>query len=155
MEIHKESFDLLSCGEISSLWIGYQYESLHRCGITFFLQHVKDDHIRKILEDALTLTNKRIEHTKELFMKYDQLLPIGFSVESDVNIQAPRLFSDELYLHYITNTIQLELVNYTLSMRGAMNQDILTYYHQVIKDSLRMELKAKDISKEKGLYIPS
>src|SRR5690625_7128301 len=75
MEKNYESFEHLSCGEVSSLWMGYQYESLHRCGITFFLQHVKDDAIQQILKDGLVLANKRIEQISELFLKYNQLLP--------------------------------------------------------------------------------
>jgi len=155
MEKNYESFEHLSCGEVSSLWMGYQYESLHRCGITFFLQHVKDDAIQQILKDGLVLANKRIEQISELFLKYNQLLPNGFTVEGEVNLQASRLFSDELYVHYILNTIELELVNYALAMRAAMNNDVTAFYHQAMKDSLRMELKAKDLAKKKGLYIPA
>src|SRR5690625_7185519 len=81
MGINYESFEHLSCGEVSSLWMGYQYESLHHCGITFFLQHVGDETIQQILKDGLALTNKRMEQISELFMKYDQLLPNGFTVE--------------------------------------------------------------------------
>lgn len=155
MNVNNKMVNDLSSGEVSSLWMSYQYETLNRCGITFFLQHIEDASIREILQNALALTNKRIEQISELFMKYSQLLPKGFSIESDVNLQAPRLFSDKLYLFYIKHTVQLELVNYMLSMRDAMNNDVLTYYHSVIKDGLRMELDAKQLTKEKGLYIPS
>jgi len=155
MNVNNKMVNNLTSGEVSSLWMSYQYETLNRCGINFFLQHVDDCSIQEILQNALSLTNKRIEQITELFMKYSQLLPKVFSIESDVNLQAPRLFSDKLYLFYIMNTAQLELVTYMLSMREAMNNDVLTYYHSVIKDSLRMELETKHLTKEKGLHIPS
>lgn len=155
MERNFASFKSLLCGEVSHIWMGYQYETIHLCGITFFLQHVEDDSIRKTLEEGFKLKKQRIKKMTELFKKYDQLLPKGFSVGDDVNLEAPRIFSDDLYLDYMMNVIQLELVNYTLAFRDAMNPDVLDFYQQLIKESMKLELKTKMLAKEKGIYIQS
>src|SRR5690625_3420550 len=155
MERKIDIFDDLKCGEVSHIWMGYQYESLHFCGITFFLQHVDDDPIREILEEGLLLTRKRMVQMEQLFTEYKQLLPKGFDVDSDVNLLAPRLFSDVLYLRYMMYTVQLELINYSLAYRDAMNDYVLHFYHQVITDSINLEFKAKNLAKEKGIYIPT
>lgn len=32
--------------ELAYLWVAYQYETMARCGLTFFLQHIEDEPIQ-------------------------------------------------------------------------------------------------------------
>src|SRR5690625_2791523 len=98
-----ERLSSITAGEVSYLWMTYQAETLDRLTITFFLQHVKDSDIKGLLEDAKKLADKRIKFIVEVFNEEHYAVPIGFT-DSDVNLQAPRLFSDDLYLEYILNS---------------------------------------------------
>lgn len=153
MEKNKDMYDTLSSGEIYSLWAGYQYESIHRCGIIYFLQHIEDEAIKELLEAVLEVSNKRLKQTEDILLKYDQLIPQAFG-EGDMNLSAPRLFSDTLYLHYVLQTIVLETSTYSEALKESINEEILEYFHSVIKDTLQLETNAKDLAKEKGVLIP-
>jgi len=109
----EESMAQLTCGEISYLWMSYQYETISKWGITFFLQHIEDEETKIILEEALELSNKRIMQLKEIFDEEGYLHPEGFT-KSDVHLNAPRLFSDVLYLEYCMQTCEMELMLYNL-----------------------------------------
>lgn len=154
MEQHKHINDHLSSGEVASLWNGYQYESIHRCGITFFLNHVEDQSIEELLKDALILADKRIEQMKELFLKFDLFIPQAFG-DGDVNLEAPRLFSDILYLHYILHTIILETTIYNEAKKEAVHDDLIEYFSKTIHDTVDFGVKAKRCAREKGAFIPS
>lgn len=56
---NKEDIIQLTAAELTDFWKLYQYESLSWCGLTFFLTHVDDEQIRKLLEHGLQLTEKR------------------------------------------------------------------------------------------------
>lgn len=142
-----------SC-EISGLWVNYQSESIHRCGLVYFLQHINDEDIKQLLEESLTVTNKRLNKMVVLFKTYDHLVPEGFS-DLDINLEAPRLFSDTLYLYYLLQTIEFEMTIYDLSMRDAINEDLMHFYDTAIQDTLQIQLKTKKLAKQKGLYIPA
>lgn len=147
----EEQLTELTSGEIANLWLSYQYETLSKCGITYFLQHVEDLETKDILEQTLALSNKRIAQMKNIFDEEDYPHPEGFT-DSDVNLHAPRLFSDVLYLEYCLQTFKMELMVYNLAFFEAVKPKIQKFFQEVLTDSQNMEIKAKELSKEKGLY---
>lgn len=142
----------LTAAEISDLWTIFQYETLAICGNECFLVHTDDDQIRMLLEESLSLSKERKEKIIELFKKEDYPIPQGFT-EQDVNLNAPRIFSDRLYLEYLLNTSKLEITTYGIGLMNAARSDIIEYFSDMLKKSQRLLIKAKELSKEKGLLI--
>lgn len=144
----------LTSAEISSLWTAYQVETASRCGIKYFLVHVEDEQIYAILESALEITLQFIDKLTSIFNQENHTVPQGFS-EQDVNLSAPRLFSDKLYLEYILNITDLSLVAYTTSLVSAERADIVDFYSECLTKVQGLHKDAKELSKEKGIYIRS
>ncbi|MEI3611063.1 DUF3231 family protein [Pseudogracilibacillus sp. SO30301A] len=149
--MNKEEITELTSGEISSLWMTYQSETLQKCGIRFFLQHVDDKQIQEILEEMLRLTIKRIDRVKDIFMKEDYPVPEGFT-DDDVNLKAPRLFSDILYLEYCLEKLKMELTHFSYPMLDAVKVDVQEFYFEVMQDIQKLEMRAKELAKAKGIY---
>lgn len=142
----------LTSGELAYLWMSYQYETMSKWGIKFFLQHIKDEQIKEILNEIFQITNKRIIQLKEIFDEEGYPYPEGFT-ESDVHMNAPRLFSDVLYLEYALQTAKMELTVYNFAFFEGVKPRIQEYFREVLSDTQRMEIRAKELSKEKGLYL--
>src|SRR5699024_4303253 len=87
-----------------------------------------------------------------IFDEEGYLHPEGFT-KSDVHLNAPRLFSDMLYLEYCMQTCEMELMFYNLGFIEAVKPNIQRYFTEVLTDSQNLEIKSKKLSKEKGLYI--
>lgn len=85
----------LASGELAVLWGSYQNDSLALCTISYLLKVVEDQETRAILEYGLELSTKHIQRVKSILTQENHPLPVGFN-EQDVNINAPRLFSDIL-----------------------------------------------------------
>jgi hypothetical protein len=147
----KERLTTLTAGEISYLWTCYQAETLEKWTITVFLQHINDKQVKSLLENALELAEKRIKFVREAYQKDHYAIPIGFA-NSDVNLQAPRLFSDNLYLQYILHSSMISLPNYSLAMLDAVKTEIQQFYYEVIQDTQKLEMKAKKLAQDKGIY---
>ncbi|MFD1038920.1 DUF3231 family protein [Virgibacillus byunsanensis] len=142
----------LTSGEIASLWTTYQNETMTICGITYFLQHTDDDQIRSILEITLTLSQKHKEKITHLFGEEEYPVPQGFS-EQDINLQAPRLFSDRLYLEFVLSMTNLSLIAYSEALSFAEQANIIKFYSEVVREVQDLHVKTKDLAKEKGIYI--
>src|SRR5699024_11222221 len=145
---HEKNVDL-SSGEIGYLWETYQYESLASCGIQYFLSNVDDQQIQILLEEALGLSETRLSQITDILTKENYPIPQGFT-DDDVNLNAPRLFSDKLYIEYLLHTLQMELVFYSSAMLGVAKLNIQTFYQQVIEDTMKLEMKTKELMKKKG-----
>src|SRR5699024_6432470 len=89
----------LTAAEASSLWTQYMANSLSICMYRYFLNIVEDHEIKAILNLALQAAQSHLVKITRFFNKANYLIPLGFT-EKDVNVDAPRLFSDSFLLHY-------------------------------------------------------
>jgi len=151
METKSEHIPLTS-SEISSLWTAYQELTIAICGIRFFLQHIEDKEIQEVLENTLSLVESEKSQIAHIFHDENYPVPQGFT-EKDVNLSAPRLFSDQLYLAYIFNLTKLKIPTVGLALMGASRSDIITYFSESLEKAQSLHIRTKKLQQEKGIYI--
>ncbi|WP_170875174.1 DUF3231 family protein [Virgibacillus pantothenticus] len=144
----------LTSSDISPLWDIYQSETIIKWGIVYFLQHVEDNAIQQLLKETLTLVEKNLSHMEDIFQKENFHIPFGFT-EEDVHLQTPRLFSDILYLEYIYNMTFFMMSMYSFAFSVADHKEISDYYAINLKAAIKLNKQAKELEKEKGIYIRS
>lgn len=143
----------LTSSEMGNLWNTYITNSLVACIEKSFLTTVEDKDTKSLLEEALEIATQRIRKITEIFQKEKLPIPMGFSDNEDVNLEAPRLFSDNFYLHYLKCfgkfDIPLNSINFVTSTRS----DILEFFSYCNTSSYRHFEKISNILLSKGLYI--
>lgn len=149
---NKQYLTKLTGGELSHLWIAYQYQTLSQCGITYFLNHIEDKQIEHLLQEGLMISKKRIEQIIDIFKNEGYPIPQGFT-DGDVNLNAPRIFSDKLYLEYVIQTLMMESVSFGQSFMCAIDEKVMDFFNEVMIDSQTQEIKAKNLAKDKGIFI--
>lgn len=142
----------LTASEISQLWISYQNDSMAACVLKYFLANTDDKEIYSVLEYALEISVAHVQKATQFFKNENYPIPQGFT-EQDVNLEAPRLFSDRLYLEYILNMGNFGLASYGLAISLAERTDIIEYYNECLNETQDLHNKAKELSKEKGVYV--
>jgi hypothetical protein len=105
----------LTSAEQAVLWGSYQNDSLAICTISYFLNIVQDQEIRKILQFGLELSSEHVQRVRSIFNQENHPIPQGFT-EQDVNINAPRLFSDSFMLYYMNNMGSMGLNSYSVAL---------------------------------------
>ena len=95
----------LTSAEIASIWTAYMNDSMSKCVLGYFLKDVEDQEIRSIIQHAYELTSTHIEKLTHIFQKEQFPLPTGFTSE-DVNMNAPRLYTDTFMLEYIGHIVK-------------------------------------------------
>jgi hypothetical protein len=142
----------LTASEISQLWSGYMNDSLSVCVLGYFLGKVEDTEIRPVIEYALKKSQAHLQKLTTIFKEANMPVPYGFT-ENDVNVNAPRLFSDPFMLHYVNFMTNLELGLYAISVRFAARKDIHSYFSECLTESIELDKQAKDALLSKGLFV--
>lgn len=142
----------LTAGEIASLWTTYISDSMAICVTKHALDKVEDTEIRAVLELALHLSQNHVDKIKQIFIDEGFPVPHGFTDE-DVNLKAPRLFSDSFWLMYINKMSINGLTGYSVALTTATRADIRDFYTQVNDSTMELYNKSLNVKLSKGLYV--
>ncbi|GAB4074548.1 hypothetical protein GCM10028778_20510 [Barrientosiimonas marina] len=142
----------LTSAEHSQLWIGYMQDSMSIRTLSYFLQTVEDPDIRPVIQQALDLSQAHIPKVAALFQSDNRPVPIGFS-DQDVDLNAPRLFSDEFMLNNVKQTAQMGMQMYAQAIAHSARQDVRNYLSEALNESSRLYDQSLDVLLAKGIYV--
>ncbi len=142
----------LSSSEIAHLWTNYLTDSLATCVLTYFLEKTEDTQIKDILQYALHLSVKHVKTIKDIFKSENYPVPIGFTNE-DVDLTAPRLYSDMFHLHYIHHMTKLGIPSYGVALGMIARSDVRAFYSECLASSNELQNKTVNVLLEKGLFV--
>jgi hypothetical protein len=142
----------LTSGELAGLWGQYINDTAATSVLTYFLANVEDAETRKIIEIALQSAQSHVTEISEIFLQEKFPIPFGFT-EKDVNMEAPRLFSDPFYLLYLKNMSVLGMTANTMAIGLGAKSDIVSFHKKVLSDAVSLQKMSSAVLLEKGLYI--
>ncbi|HZG58892.1 DUF3231 family protein [Paenibacillus sp.] len=142
----------LTSAEIANLWGAYQGNSMGCCILQYFLRHMEDSQIREVLEYALSLSKKHVATIEDIFRSEAFPIPVGFT-EQDVNLDAPKLFSDTFVLHYIHQTTKGGFSLYTIALPNIARADVREFMSECIVSLTELYNRVADLSLSKGIFI--
>ncbi|MEH7376622.1 DUF3231 family protein [Neobacillus drentensis] len=143
----------LTAAEMAKLWATYMGNSMAKCIIKYYLQHVEDEDIKALLENALKLSTEFLKTTEEIFKKEDFPIPKGFSEQEDVNLGAPRLFQDEYYVHYLRYAAKAGMSIYNVAIPLVYRRDVEEFFIYCMDSTMALMKQIKEILMNKGLII--
>ncbi|MFD1849603.1 DUF3231 family protein [Oceanobacillus bengalensis] len=142
----------LTASEIGTLWTQYQSKTLAVCILKHSINNTDDHDIKLLMEDTLSIMNTQVSKVSEIFGKEDYPIPQGLTKE-DVNMDAPRLFSDKLYLLYLLSASYLSLNMYAMSLAMAERGDIIDYFSESLTITIKEHKRIKELAEDKGIHI--
>ncbi|ALX50513.1 DUF3231 family protein [Lentibacillus amyloliquefaciens] len=142
----------LNSSELSQLWTSYMQDSMTICTTKHFMQIVEDADIRPVIQQTLTLVEARIPKLTALFQADNRPVPFGFS-DQDVDLQAPRLFSDEFMLNNIKQTAQMAMQMNAQAIALCARQDVRDYFSESLQEATQLHDEAMNVLLSKGIYV--
>ncbi|MCM3601715.1 DUF3231 family protein [Robertmurraya korlensis] len=148
--------NFLTSAEVSALWLQYMGDSMAICVYKYFLKIVENKDIETILELSFQFAESHIKNITEFLKSANFQIPIGFT-ESDVNISAPRLFSDQFLLFYSYIMTIHGLSAYSLAVTNSERKDIQNYFFECMVSSRELFQKIVELAKKQPKYssVPS
>lgn len=144
----------LTSAELGTLWSQYLNDSLATCTLRFFLEKATDMDFQPLLDHAIQTSQNNLAQITQFFSEEGHVIPAGFS-DKDINLSAPRLFSDEFaaqYVHKMT-TISMTATGVTIGLTA--RPDIKQFFTQVLQSSMELHNEAHQLLLDKGIYIRS
>ena len=142
----------LISSEIAGLWNAYMSESLIVRVLSYFLNRVEDEETRVLLQQTFDMSKQHITEITDFFNQAGLPIPNGFT-DADVNINAPRLFTDSFYLAYLSYMSRIAMHNYTLILNQIARSDIRDYFSKRTYDSIDLYNNSVDLRLSKGIFI--
>ncbi|WHY00279.1 DUF3231 family protein [Neobacillus sp. DY30] len=145
----------LTAGEIGQLWMQYLNDSSSICVLTYFLEKAEDDEIKPIIDFALELSKSHVKKVSSILSEEKNTVPYGFSIEEDVDLTAPRLYSDGFVLNFINQMSKVGLTLYGAAVGTSVRSDIRTYYMNCLTETMELYNRSTELLLSKGLFIRS
>lgn len=141
--------ELLTAAEMGKLWASYIGNSMGTRTIRYFLKHIDDSEIKKILEFALDLSQSFTQSISEIFNQNSFPVPVGFT-EKDVNLNAPRLYHDEFYLHYLQYLGKAGMSIYSVAIPLVTKKEVSDFFANCLSETTKLMIMVNDLLKSKG-----
>ncbi|KKI92116.1 sugar isomerase [Bacillus sp. SA1-12] len=141
----------LSSTEIASLWSTYIYDSASICFFKHFLQHLKDEEIIPIVNEALNFSETHMKKIENIFKEEKFPIPQGFS-DIDINYSAPALFDDLYALSFVYGMSRIGLLNYGILTSNVARDDVLELFSQILNSMNGLYKKSVRCMLSKGIY---
>jgi hypothetical protein len=151
----REDENVLTASEAANLWNQYLGDSSSICMYTFYQKHTQDKEIQSILEFAVQLSKQHINKITDFFNQANYPIPIGYTLEDDVNLEAPRIFSDSLVIYDLEIMTLHGLTAYSLAISACERNDIRNYYIECSAQTTELLNKLILLSKSRGDYDKS
>lgn len=127
-------------------------DSMAVCVYSHFLSTVEDMSIRPILEDSLQASKNHLAAIGGFLEEAQFQIPVGFT-EKDVQLQAPRLFSDPFYLFYSYIMTVHGLTSYSLALSCCDREDIQNYFMDCITSAKKLFQTITVLAKTKPKFM--
>ncbi|WP_163100432.1 DUF3231 family protein [Peribacillus alkalitolerans] len=137
--------------EIGALWTTYLQTSATSCFYKHFLHYLKDDQIKNLIEEALSMNNDTIKALENMFTEEKFPIPHGFSDE-DVNLTAPALFTELFALSFVYRAGQVIMNYFSMMMGKVARKDVYKFYEKCLSHSTELYEKSLNLMLAKGIY---
>jgi hypothetical protein len=141
----------LTSSEMASLWSEYISHTHNSCVLQYFIAKAEDIEVIDVSKKTFQIVENLKDNTKQILQSENVPIPIGFGSQ-DVDVNAPRLFSDSFFLKYIKNLSRVMVVScglmYTLSTR----KDIREHFKNSLLEATTVFDDVSDVLLDKGLY---
>lgn len=142
----------LNSSEIGNLWNTFMSYSMISLINRYFYENTEDSNVKSVLEMAQEIFDTRVSKSLEILRNENLPAPVGFSHE-DIDIKAPRLFSDIFYLYYLKFMNRFALPQISIHLTTSYRDDIREFYHLCSDSGGRLFEKVTQTMLAKGILI--
>lgn len=115
---------------------------------------VEDPDAKAIIEFAMGISANHIDQITNIFNNEKIPIPYGFKDE-DVNLNAPRLFSDTYFLRYHEHMARVGMGIYGQILGVSSRKDIRQFYSECFQQTNDLYNRVIDIKLAKGILVRS
>lgn len=144
----------LTSSEIASIWTVYINNSMSIQFLNFYLATVEDSVVKAIIEKGHGISSTLISQLTDIFNEEKIPIPKGFD-KSDVNLNAPRLFTDSFMITYVNHMSKAGMLGYSGFLSMCARKDIRKLFKAALYMTSELYDESSEVLLQKGLYVRS
>jgi hypothetical protein len=144
----------LTSSEVAALWGAFMQNTMAHCVVQHFKKVNEDPAITVIINEALTNCKFVVDEVKQIFVKENHAVPIGFNQE-DVYLKAGRVYSDLFTLRYIKYMASAGTVASSAFLEVLARKDVRDLFSKSSMGFMELYNDACDLLLEKGAFVRS
>lgn len=142
----------LTASEVGFLWTQYINDTLAICVMKYFKKICEDKEVIPLIENSLSIAENDIKIITEIFTNENHPIPVGFT-DNDVNLDAPRLFSDAFILMYIQKLETIAMAGIGIAMGVSARSDVSKFFKELLFAVAELHDKSRKVLLSKGIYV--
>ncbi len=142
----------LTSAEVANLWTAYHNDTMIICVIKHALAHIQDSEVIDVLKFALQISQSHVQQLTTMFNEEQLPIPDGFDESTNLNMQAPPLFTDQFYLTYIQNLGKIGIEGYGFALANSARLDQCQYFSNCLNEQTQLFNKATELMLSKGAF---
>lgn len=148
-----ENHTKLTSAEIGSIWTSYMNDSMSKCILGYFLNHIEDEDIRSVVQFSYDLSATHIEKLTTIFEEEQIPTPTGFTEDNDVNTNAPRMYTDMFMITYVNHMAKVGMLGYSGFTSMSAREDIRKYYMEGLTETSQLFDRSSEVLLSKGIFV--
>ncbi|OPX87348.1 MAG: hypothetical protein A4E53_02530 [Pelotomaculum sp. PtaB.Bin104] len=143
----------VTSAELGALWNAYIHESYVHHLFIYFLRHMEDPIIKPVLINLVDATKDSLHLLKSVFIKEGIPIPKGITSE-DINPNAPRLFSDNLFIPLLRAMTKVALQFFSIAYTECLRDDMRQFFRDFADRLFMHDQQAAELMQAKGIPVP-
>ncbi|WP_113926823.1 DUF3231 family protein [Bacillus sp. P14.5] len=143
----------LTSGELATLWTTFQNDTSSLCMTEYFITKCEDPEIKELLLLTQNASSEHVDFLQDLYVKEQIPIPAGFSLENDVNPDAPRMYEDIFFLMFMRQMAKVGMITYSGAMSLAVREDIMNFYQGCLSFTSDLYQKTTATALKKGVLV--
>ncbi|MFC4797788.1 DUF3231 family protein [Neobacillus sp. GCM10023253] len=142
----------LTSSEVSNLWSSYLKSNMELRFFEYFYASIESNETKQVIEKMLNQTENSINELKEIFIKDNLTIPLGFTDE-DVRVGVPKVFSDTFILYFCFDLTYLAMSTYPIALSDCTRNDVREHFQKNIAFFVKIQNELLDLMLSQGVYL--
>jgi ferritin-like metal-binding protein YciE len=142
----------LTVNEVSNLWSSYLVSSMGVRLFEYFYASTENNEIKQVIEKMLNQTQSNLNELKEIFIKENITIPLGFTDE-DVRADSLKVFSDTFIAYFCFDLTHLSMSTYPIALSDSTRNDVRDHFQKNIAFTAKIQNELVDLMVSQGIYL--
>ncbi|MCI3927069.1 DUF3231 family protein [Paenibacillus sp. TRM 82003] len=137
--------------ELGYLWVGLSINNMMEKILLLFRRHADDQRIEETYAFAARTTTEMIARRRTIMTSMNYYPPTGFG-ESDINVDAPKLFTDRFLMYYLLVGAKLGIPFHARAYAATTRPDLMEYMEDCLTMAAELHRRVTETMIAKNMY---
>jgi hypothetical protein len=143
----------LTAGELAQSWEQLMNNSMSNVVLEYLTLTSELEEVKTLCREAGSISKSAIQFCESVLRSENYPIPKGFTINDDLNPNAPKMYTDVFILFYLNNMSKQGMSLTSMALSDSVREDIRKYFHEQLKNMSSLFERTTTILLEKGVFV--